>query len=781
MRFTRRALTLCATIVFSLHVSGWSSAAQIEPVVELLKLLQAGFSGSSLTPNQLDNLERPSETSYKWPIDVFLRGEIHRIRGELDEAKVEYKKLVDWSTGNPYQDGSGGSGLAAIALWRLLQDNPKKIAREIVENQYPLVDKATIILNSSLTRKLLEPPRVRVYADLSRFEEEIVRQLSAVTWELEDRDRAKDFFRRFLELQTDMELTALEKAIMGEVTSSIDTDIALDAMALERGERLVRFGYHREASGSIGQAANSQDARVRIEARLHLSRLWRILGVSRDQIITLLDSIIDDFNQNTDKTLFQRALLERAKAHNRGESDEDVRLALKDFNTLVERFPDGALVDEALLRIARTFEWQGKVDQALDTYSELRRLTGDGQTGRIDSAYFRPALLHYRSGAIQDGIELLQSLEQIRPEGDLYIHSLFWLGRMYERIGQREKAEEHFTRVVKERPFDLSINYYAIRARMHLNINETAKGNIFPDQKTQMTLHDLYNVPNTPVDLSNSKTSEYLKRVDWALRSAVYTEVFRGSQRFQQTGFSRRQKSDPFYIDESGFLAPLVIRSALLRDALTADELGKSPALRSQIADRFGNSGDWTSGYRILYNWGERQGLGYLKAAYPPAFVNALLKSARASNIAPELLYALMRKESWFSPTAHSSMGALGLFQFIPTTFFELDREWNLLENTQNTIETYLTNPQLSIEMAGRWVNKLLSRHDGDALLAIMEHNAGSTAINRWKQEWADGWSRDVEYRVEAAHYGQTRIFVRDVLAGIAVARASQIFHRSEE
>ena len=241
MRFARRALTLCTVIVVSIHTSVWSSAAQIEPVAELLNLLQeAGSSGFSSTPDQLDNFERPSETSYKWPIDVFLRGEVHLMRGESDEAKAKYKKLLDWGAGNPYRDESGGSGLAAIALWRLLQDDPQKIAEEIIEEEYALIDKATIILNSSLARKLLRPPRIRVYADLSRFEEDIVRQLSIVAWTLKDHDRAKKFFLRFLKLQTDAELTTLEKEVMENVLSS--TDIALDSMVFERGKTTRSVG-----------------------------------------------------------------------------------------------------------------------------------------------------------------------------------------------------------------------------------------------------------------------------------------------------------------------------------------------------------------------------------------------------------------------------------------------------------------------------------------------------------------------------------------------------------
>lgn len=66
--------------------------------------------------------------------------------------------------------------------------------------------------------------------------------------------------------------------------------------------------------------------------------------------------------------------------------------------------------------------------------------------------------------------------------------------------------------------------------------------------------------------------SKYLQRVDWALGSGVYAEAFAGSQRFIQSGFSVRQRSDPYYFDGSGLLAPLVIQAALFQDAIMAEE-----------------------------------------------------------------------------------------------------------------------------------------------------------------------------------------------------------------
>ena len=58
------------------------------------------------------------------------------------------------------------------------------------------------------------------------------------------------------------------------------------------------------------------------------------------------------------------------------------------------------------------------------------------------------------------------------------------------------------------------------------------------------------------------------------------------------------------------------------------------------------------------------------------------------------LMYAMMRNESQFYARAISSIGALGLFQFVPTTFEELNKKWKVTElNGPSSVVDYLLDP----------------------------------------------------------------------------------------
>ena len=61
----------------------------------------------------------------------------------------------------------------------------------------------------------------------------------------------------------------------------------------------------------------------------------------------------------------------------------------------------------------------------------------------------------------------------------------------------------------------------------------------------------------------------YLKRVDWALRTGLYAQALEGGTReLLRRGAFLTQRDDPFYLAETGVLAPLAVQFALLHDAL---------------------------------------------------------------------------------------------------------------------------------------------------------------------------------------------------------------------
>ena len=201
------------------------------------------------------------------------------------------------------------------------------------------------------------------------------------------------------------------------------------------------------------------------------------------------------------------------------------------------------------------------------------------------------------------------------------------------------------------------------------------------------------------------------------------------------------------------------------------------------IARRMSEIDDWPSTIAIVPNFGEIRDVStWVGIAYPAAYAKLIAEQSDRYGIPGELLYAVGEKGELVSRAAVSSAGALGLFQFLPRTFDELDEEWQLLDGKSGataTTEGYLTDPLLSIDLGARWFRHLIRAQSGSVVRAIMEHNAGGTAVSKWTNEWELAKrENDVEYMVETARYGQTRIFTRRVLELMAVVHGIGLLSR---
>jgi soluble lytic murein transglycosylase-like protein len=209
---------------------------------------------------------------------------------------------------------------------------------------------------------------------------------------------------------------------------------------------------------------------------------------------------------------------------------------------------------------------------------------------------------------------------------------------------------------------------------------------------------------------------------------------------------------------------------------------------RLEVAHAVGEgSGDWELAMTMVFAVGETQEMAKrslimrepatLAVAYPVRFREAILRNSREHGIPPHLVYAVARWESYLYHAALSSLGALGLFQFIPDTFDSLDQEWGLLTSSgAASREAYLLDPTLSIELWTRWFGeKLLPRYGGDPLWAVMAHQAGSV-VKTWRRGWADrGIDDDLELMIESVRYAETRIFFKALVASWEIAEAIDV------
>ena len=128
----------------------------------------------------------------------------------------------------------------------------------------------------------------------------------------------------------------------------------------------------------------------------------------------------------------------------------------------------------------------------------------------------------------------------------------------------------------------------------------------------------------------------------------------------------------------------------------------------------------------------------------------------RADDVAPELVYAVMREESGYRPRVLSVSGARGLLQLMPETAERVAAS----EQMHGFSIDDLFVPRVNIRLGSAYLRQLVARFPGRPSAAIGSYNAGPHAVARW----LDGNTDSDDEWVEAIPYEQTRNYVKRVL-----------------
>lgn len=116
-----------------------------------------------------------------------------------------------------------------------------------------------------------------------------------------------------------------------------------------------------------------------------------------------------------------------------------------------------------------------------------------------------------------------------------------------------------------------------------------------------------------------------------------------------------------------------------------------------------------------------------LKLMYPKDFENIIDSIALNNDIEPEVLYALVRSESFFNPVVTSSAGAIGLTQLMETTGSDIARKMKISQYL-------LTDPETNLKFGSFYLKDLIRRCNNNYLLAFFSYNAGITRVRRWQK-----------------------------------------------
>ena len=774
-------LLLC--LMLCLIFSG-CTGKQETPPIDLREIFSSTVDvakAKSADMNRLVNIgKKIGEESPFWPVYMYLMGEIHRLRGETREAETRFEKIVTWAASDSSKDKSGTSGLAGVALWRLLQlrntDQPLD-----AKDASRIIGMADKILKTRLVQGMFRLP---VLEALPMLEEDIKLQLALVAARSNMPKEAQRFFLDYLAVSRTVSLSEPEKMLSQKLMDA--GMVSRDHIALLRGRRLYELRRYPDASKFLEEARKSENLQIRAEAIFYLAMMKQSKAELGKKIAMLAEVV----NAASDPHLAQNALYYLGRALR---AKEDKEKSVQAFERILSDFPLGNRADDALYEMAQEYNYSGDTEQSLLYYERLRNFKGQNDFASYSG--MDPAMILYARNGEKDreaAYALLQDLERRVPEGPFHLNALFWMGRIAADRGNQRQAQEYFKKIIERSPFD----YYALRARMHLHMGNKASQSLLPDEETRKEVQNVYKESKHDGHLSGG--SPYHRRLSAALSTGLYQAAFGAYQRLRERFPSTRLEDLTFAdLNESGLFPQVAVLLALRQDAFAAaDTLEGEGGIAInflQVSDNVSKAGDWPLSMSIIIQGRDipeksvseqRAAMErvkfYLATAYPSCFRQEILaaasnKAGGSYQVSPEMLYSIVRRESLFCSTALSKAGALGLFQFMPGTFNSLNTKWKLLRDSgAPSRETFLLNPKQSISLGARWFNEeLLPRHDGNVLFAVMDHNVGPGNVRQWKQYWKDlDKLDDVEYVVETIRARETRTFTRKTLGDLMVADA---------
>lgn len=431
---------------------------------------------------------------------------------------------------------------------------------------------------------------------------------------------------------------------------------------------------------------------------------WRSLFNSREYTQLL--------NETANVKLADPALvLLRARAAWR---DDQPQLFLAGLKQLEKDFPASSQAIEAKVLRAKYY-----VTDALDYDQSIRNLSAAidaGALGTDAENLWTLAWTLTKAGRSEEALAVMERYIAAYPDADYTSNSLFWSGKILERLGHIEERNARFARLIEQYPY----SYYSYRARqiMTPNVGPASAG---PDG-----LKPVVRFPDLDAQVAAANEP----------RLAVVDEL-------RALDLQRE-----------------AAREMKLAAAAHPDNLG----LAFMLADIYVEGGEPFKANGVLQRR-FREFVRHGGANIPPRFWEILFPlnywenirtEAGRRGVDPYLMASIIRQESGFEPTTVSNAGAVGLMQIMPAEASRIAQKGGLAEVTRET----LFDPSVNIAVGAAEYRQKLDLMNGNDVLAIAAYNAGEDAVGRWLAQTPID---DLDTFVESIPYAETRLYVKTV------------------
>lgn len=403
-------------------------------------------------------------------------------------------------------------------------------------------------------------------------------------------------------------------------------------------------------------------------------------------------------------------------------------IAVERWAALEKRYPKHRLADDARMNAALSYFELGVEARFTELLSSMPEDYPDGDM--VYDAVFRLALRRIERDDWSGAASVLDKIADVSKKGDAARgtessgRERYFRARALIETGEKERGYDEIEAIVRELP----LSYYMLHAYTRLNEVDPGRAKRAVEEAQKKAVTQPFTFARLP-----QLDSPGFRRALELLRQSQFAEA---KSEVEALGLVK-QGALPEVL---WGLALLYSRAGSAKDAheiargLLTDWLSRWPA------------GDWVKAWEL---------------AFPRPYDKLVALEAKKNGIPESLVYAVMREESAFDPDAVSHADAHGLMQLIVPTAKLLAKPVGLPYDADS-----LKRPAINISLGSRGLGELtLKTFAQNPLLAIPAYNAGPGRPRRWLRERP---RMEFDVWVESIPITETRRYTKRVLASRA-------------
>lgn len=505
-------------------------------------------------------------------------------------------------------------------------------------------------------------------------------------------------------------------------------------LELQRGIADYYAGQYTLAIAAFRRHIAAADDNVNPEALYYAALAYQQLG-AHDGALRNFNALLNGYPQSPRiaDALYGKAVTQTRQGH--------FEAALATLRQLAQQFPNHARTDDGLWNLAYELEKAENYVQAAAVFEELAMKFPARPLA--PASRFKAGLNYYLARNFVRAQAAWKATLANYPASEFADGAAYWLGKLARQQGDDDTAQEFFRQAAQP-----PRTYYSWRAL-------DALGQSAPPLSYDLAAYAMSDDPNAYAELEKWLASWSGSAVSRQLPAAVLNDPFfrRGVE------FAALDRA----LDARSQFAAVLQRFADDPQALYA------LALYWRDNNYFSLSIDAAARLAQLSGQTDIQLPRLLRQLlYPTYFADLVVPYAERHGFDPTLFFALIRQESQFNPLSYSSAAARGLTQVIPGTGELIARALNV----KNFRQTDLFKPYISIRFGTYYFATVLDLFDGNIHYGLMGYNGGPGNARKWERP-------DLDVAVERITLPETYLYVRTVYANYR--QYAEIYrHRSE-